>query len=185
MRVLGFDLSTVKSGFAVIGDGELIKKGVICPIDELKTVYETKKSAREAMRDEVVRFRYIVKRAAGIIKETNPDILVVEDSFMRNNASVLRLLARLSGGVLWAWYVLRQEIKEFHKPYLVMASQARAGIGCKGNAKKPEVIQFLRDKYGWIVEDDNEADAAVLALWGYEQQKKTKSRRKVQRRWKR
>jgi len=181
MKVLGFDISTVATGWAVVEDGELGKKGVICPVDELKHVYKTKKAAKEVMRDEVTRFRYIVKRAAGIIKETDPDVIVVEDSFMRDNASVLRLLARLSGGVLWAWYALGHD----RAPILVMASRARAGVGCKGNAKKPEVIQFVRDKYGVIIEDDNEADAFVLAMYGYERAPTSKScRKKTQRRWK-
>ena len=170
MRVLGFDLSTVATGWAVVNDGELGKKGTICPVDELKYLYKTKKAAKEIMRDEVVRFTYIVKRASEIIDRTKPDVLVVEDSFMRDNASVLRLLARLSGGVLGYW------VEHFcsTSAYLVMASRARAGIGCRGNAKKPEVIQFIRDKYGVIIEDDNEADAFVLAMYGYEKAPTTK-----------
>ncbi len=180
MKVLGFDLATTKTGWAVMEDGKLLKKGVICPVDELKQVHGTKKAAQEAMRDEVARFTYIVKRASGIIDKTNPDVLVVEDSFMKLNASVLRLLARLSGGVLGHW------VGHFggRPAYIVMASSARATVGCKGNSKKFQVIEFLRREHGLIIEDDNEADAIVLALYGYEQER-SKSKRKTKLRWKR
>lgn len=181
MKVLGFDISTVATGWAVVEDGKLTKKGVICPIDELKQVHGTKKAAKEAMRDEVARFAYIVKRASEVIDKTKPDVLVVEDSFMKLNASVLRLLARLSGGVLGHW------IGHYTGPaYIVMASSARAKIGCRGNSKKFEVIEFLRREHGLIIEDDNEADAVVLALYGTKRQSgNAKPRRKTKRRWKR
>ena len=179
MRVLGFDISTVATGWVVLDDGELEKKGTIKPVDELASLYKTKKAAKEAMRDEVARFAYIVKRASGVIDKVNPDVLVIEDCFMKLNASVLRLLARLSGGVLGHWV----GHFEGRPAYLVMASSARAKIGCKGNSKKPEVIQFIRDRYGVIIEDDNEADAFVLAQYGTAQTPKAK--RKTKRRWKR
>jgi len=179
MRILGFDISTVATGWAVIEDGKLIKKGTIRPIDELKHIHGTKKAAQEAMRDEVARFAYIVKRASEVIDRTKPDVLVVEDSFMKLNASVLRLLARLSGGVLGHW------IGHCTGPaYIVMASSARAKVGCKGNSKKFEVIEFLRREHGLIIEDDNEADAVVLALYGLKRQLgNVKARRKPRRRW--
>ena len=180
MKIIGFDISTVATGWAVLEDEKLIKKGVICPVDELKSVHGTKKAAKDAMRDEVARFTYIVKRASEIIDKTKPDVLVIEDSFMKLNASVLRLLARLSGGVLGHW------IGHCTGPaYIVMASSARANVGCKGNSKKFEVIEFLRREHGLIVEDDNEADAIVLAMYGFTRVGTVKSRREVQRRWKR
>lgn len=181
MRILGFDISTVATGWAIVEDGTLVKRGIICPVDELKQLYKTKKAAKEAMKDEVERFAYIVKRASEVIDRNNIDVLVVEDSFMKTNASVLRLLARLSGGVLGHW------IGHFEgKPaYIVMASRARAKVGCKGNAKKFEVIEFLRREHGLIIEDDNEADAVVLALYGYEQERSNvKAKRRTTRRWK-
>ena len=179
MKVLGFDISTVATGWAIVEDGTLTKRGTIRPVDELKGVYKTKKAAKEAMRDEVERFSYIVKRASEEIDRTKPDVLVVEDSFMKTNASVLRLLARLSGGVLGHW------IGHCTGPaYIVMASRARARVGCKGNAKKFEVIEFLRREYGLIIEDDNEADAVVLALYGTEQER-LKPKRQTRLRWKR
>lgn len=180
MKVLGFDISTVATGWAIVEDGTLTKRGTIRPVDELKHVYKTKKAAKEAMKDEVDRFAYIVKRASEVIDRNKADVLVVEDSFMKLNASVLRLLARLSGGVLGHW------IGHCDGPaYIVMASSARAKVGCKGNAKKFQVIEFLRREHGLIIEDDNEADAIVLALYGYEQERSNvKSRRKTQRRWK-
>jgi len=181
MRVLGFDTSTVSTGWAVVEDGKLTKKGVICPVDELKHIYKTKKAAKEVMKDEVKRFAYIVKRCSEVIDRTKPDVLVVEDCFMKLNASVLRLLARLSGGVLGHW------VEHYNGPaYLVMASSARARIGCKGNSKKFEVIEFLRREHGLIIEDDNEADAVVLALYGTKRQSgNVKARLKTRRRWKR
>lgn len=160
MRIAGFDISTVATGWAVVEDGTLIEAGVIRPIDELKAVYKTKQAAREAL-DESDIFRHITRRAGEIIERVKPDNIVVEDCFLKDNASTLRMLSRLSGGVLHQW-------TEHHsrKPHVVMASHARASLGCNGTAKKTDVMAFLKLRYGVDLADDNIADAFVLALYG-------------------
>lgn len=167
MKSLGLDTSTVATGWVLLNDGVLVDKGTIRPVDELaKAAKITKKEATSRLRDELKKFFHITSRIREIIDRTDPDVLVVEDSFMKTNASVLRLLARLSGGPLFYWY-LKHGLKR--KAFLVMASSARRVVGCKGNAKKPEVIQFLKSTYGVEISDDNEADAMVLALYGYKE----------------
>lgn len=192
MRVLGFDISTVATGWAIVEDGKYISSGVIRPIRDIaKARGVTQKSVKEEL-GELHKFLHIVNRASEVIKKESPDVVVVEDTFVKIfpgstikvNGNVQRLLARISGGVLYFW--LTQFDTSITRTYIVMASKARATIGCKGNAKKPEVIQFIRDKYGVTIDDDNEADAFVLAKYGTEQKMNApKMKRTTRRRWKR
>lgn len=190
MKVLGFDISTVATGWAIVDDGGVLThRGVIRPIKDLaKSEGKTQKSVREDLT-EITRFAYIVNRASILFDNFRPNLVVIEDTFVKMfpgqkiNGNVQRLLARISGGVLWEW--IEKYDGTAKNVIIVMASKARAGIGCKGTAKKPEVIQFIRDKYGLVIEDDNEADAFVLAMYGYGQQTIPKARRQTKRRWKR
>lgn len=190
MRVLGFDISTVATGWAIVDDGVLKHRGVIRPIKDLaKSEGKTQKAVREALT-EITRFAHIVNRASILFDNFRPNLVVIEDTFVKMfpgqkiNGNVQRLLARISGGVLWEW--IEKYDGTAKNVIIVMASKARAGIGCKGTAKKPEVIQFIRDEYGLIIEDDNEADAYVLAKYGtWVQSGSPKARRKTKRRWKR
>jgi|SRR3989338_4292631 len=165
MRVLGFDISTVATGWALLEDGKMEQSGVIRPVaDQAKEQGTTKKKIKEGL-DELAIFRYTTDKTSIIIERTEPDVMVVEDSFMKFNASVLRMLARLSGGVLQHW--LAKFDRDGKNTYIVMASKARATVGCKGNAKKREVIAFIKYRFGIDIADDNVADSFILARYGY------------------
>lgn len=164
MRVLGFDLSTQASGWALLEDGRMEQSGVIRPVSELAEAFKTTKKAAKESLDELETFRYITAKAGVLIERLEPDVMVVEDSFMKLNASVLRMLARLSGGVLYHW--LHKFDADGTKTHIVMASHARATVGCKGNARKPEVMAFIKFRYGIDITDDNIADAFILAMYG-------------------
>src|SRR3972149_6287128 len=138
MKVLGFDTSSTATGWCLLENGQMEQLGVIRPIDDqAKERGETKKKIKEGL-DELAIFRYITTKAAALIERLEPDVVVAEDSFFSKNASVLRILARLSGGILYFW--LSRFDKDGTRTHLVMASHARATVGCKGNAKKPEVM---------------------------------------------
>jgi Holliday junction resolvasome RuvABC endonuclease subunit len=164
MRVLGFDISTVATGWALLEDGRMAQSGVIRPVNELAEARKTTKKAAKESLDELETFRYITAKAGVLIEQIEPDVVVVEDCFMKLNASVLRILARLSGGVLYHW--IHKFDKDGTKTHTVMASKARATVGCKGNAKKPEVMAFIKYRYGIDITDDNIADAFILAMYG-------------------
>lgn len=186
MRVLAFDTSTVATGYALVEDGKTIQTGVIRPVDEYAAKMGITKTAAKEYMTERETFIYITDRCSALMDEIRPDYLVVEDAFMKMNASVLRLLARLSGGLLRHWVENNRAIAR--NVYVVMASSARARVGCKGNSKKPEVIAFVNQRWGLTIEDDNIADAIVLAQYGYAMasmgEKKPRARRK-ERGWKR
>ena len=161
MRVLGFDISSVATGWAVIEDGTLTVSGVIRPVDELKDRYGTKKATKAALRESDI-FLHVTRRASQIMEQVKPDNVVVEDCFLKRNASVLRILSRLSGGVLYRWLQLGSRT-----PYVVMASHARASLGCRGTSTKEQVMAFIKARYGIQISDDNVADAFILAMYGY------------------
>lgn len=183
MRILGFDISTVATGWCLLEDGKLESSGVIRPVNELAEKFNTTKKAAKESLDELETFRYTTARTEDIINKTEPDVVVIEDAFLKFNASVLRLLARLSGGVLHYW--VSKFDKDGTKTYIVMASKARATVGCKGNGTKADVKFFIYSKYGIRIADDNEADAFILALYGYRTatgQTKAPSKSKARRR---
>lgn len=161
MRVLGFDISSIATGWAVIEDGTLTASGVIRPVDELKARYGTKTAARAALQESDI-FLHITRRASEVMEQVKPDNVVVEDCFLKRNASVLRILSRLSGGVLYRWLQLGSRT-----PHVVMASHARAALGCRGTATKEQVMAFIKTRYGIQIGDDNVADAFILAMYGY------------------
>lgn len=188
MRVLGFDLSSVATGYAIIDDGKYVSSGVIRPIKDIALASSLTQKAVKDDLTELTRFFYIVNRTKEIIESAKPDVVVVEDTFIKIfpgakiNGNVQRLLARISGGVLYVW--LSEFDPACKKTHIVMASQARARVGCKGTAKKPEVIEFIKQKYDLIIPDDNEADAFILAQYGFVAgiPQKSRSQRKTSRR---
>ena len=86
-------------------------------------------------------------------------VAIIEDSFLKLNPYVFKFLSRLSG-VFFVKNTFCNSIK------YIQAGSARKRINLKGNSKKEEVKEFLAQHlYTWI-DDDNQADAIVLAING-------------------
>lgn len=163
MRILGVDISSVATGWCVLEDGEMQTGGVIRPVEGLQEFYGTKAATKKNL-DQVDKAVYIALQVAAIVGRYRIDQLVVEDCFLKANVRTLQLLARLSGAVLYAWFGHMDN----RKPLIVSAAHARASLGCKGNAEKPEVIRFIRDKYGLVISKHDMADAFMLARYYHE-----------------
>lgn len=147
MRVLGLDISTVATGWAIIEDGKLLKYGVICPDDELNDCEKN---------------YYITQSVATVLKLYKPNDLAIEDTFMGKNVVTLKKLSRIAGQIMYLWYhATRME------PIFYMASTARTSIpGLKGTAEKSEVTDAVNTffKLRKKIEDHNIADAVVTAF---------------------
>jgi len=90
------------------------------------------------------------------------DEIIIEDCFFGINVVTLKLLARLEGIA----YCVAQEKGCKKQPRLINASSARKIIGAKGNAKKPEVAQWIEDTLNIKLKDNDAADAIILAFNG-------------------
>jgi Holliday junction resolvasome RuvABC endonuclease subunit len=162
MRVLGVDISSVSTGWCILDDGKIFASGVINPVERLKEKYGTKAKTKASI-DQFDVMRVIAGDLSVVISRSDVDLMVVEDVFLKNNYRTVQLLARLSGAVLWDWLARKEA-----KPILIYASSARSRLGCKGNVKKPEVRAFINYKYKIDIDQDDIADAFVLAMYGYE-----------------
>jgi len=189
MRTLGLDISTVATGWVVLDDGKLKAKGIINPVNDLKAdgVFKTKKEASEYLKSELRKFRYISGRIATVIAEFDPDVVTVERAYLGSttrkkklpngqwttekgtwNPNALQIMTLLAGGALYFWMFAKALPGSGKRTYFVGASTARAAVGCKGNAKKADVIKFVNETFDMDITDDNEADAFVLAYYGYQ-----------------
>ena len=169
MLVLGLDISTAATGWATVQNGDFKDFGTIIPPNELveKGLFKTKKAAKESLKGILPTFRYVAGRCVQVIQAVDPDHLVIEDIYLGPNVKVLSMLSRLSGGPLFYWMYSKAKPGLGKRTFLISACSARAYLGCKGNAKKSQVLDFINNGYGLDLIDDNQGDAAVLAMYGY------------------
>lgn len=95
MRVLSFDQASVKSGFAVYDNGNLVDHGVI--------VVKEKDAALKLN----MMFAEITKK----IEEISPDLVVIEGVALQSNAYSLIMLAQLQGMIIGYCYKKNVEHK--------------------------------------------------------------------------
>jgi Holliday junction resolvasome RuvABC endonuclease subunit len=86
--------------------------------------------------------------------------VIVEDTFYRFNPAMFRLISRI-GAIAYTLAYL-----DGCSPRYMLATTARKNLGIKGNCKKEEVSQYLKDKFGLNIKDNDIGDAIVLALCG-------------------
>lgn len=114
--------------------------------------------------DMYFKFDKFIEEMSFLIKKD--DIVVIEDSFMQNNAWVLKMLAKMEG---IAYTVAR--LNKAKSIQFIMASSSRKTIGIKGNCKKADVANWLSNNLKVNLEDEDAADAIVLGLVGVLQNK--------------
>ena len=152
MKVLGLDISSVASGWAVKGDGGLEGWGSWVP-------------QKGAQLHEKV--GWVAEQFTILVKATQPDLIVIEDTYFSKNPETLKKLCYFIGGILGRGNGV--------EPILVKASKARKAFGVKGKGKgqgradrkwiKEEVKKTIKWKLGIDVEDDNIADAIILSYY--------------------
>lgn len=147
MKILAFDQATVKTGCAVFARGRLSSHGLI---DLKRTQNAKERTAR--MADEICRR----------IETEKPDAVVIEDTAMQTNVSVLRTLAQLQGMILG--FCFAQGIPcHVRKP-----SEWRKILGFRqGRVKSAELKKqaqaLVKTTYQILVTED-EADAICIGL---------------------
>lgn len=150
MKVLAFDQSTKKTGYALFNGSDLTRWGVI---DYHK---ETDSDARMKLMCEKIR---------EIVQKTKPDVVLIEDiSLRKNNVKTLLSLARLQGAILEVCYIYNSEL------FIYAPTSWRKIIGLTQSNKagarqdlKEQAIAFVYDKYKIRVGDDC-AEAITIGL---------------------
>lgn len=144
-KMVTFDASTKKTGVGIFVNGILTNHTLIdC----------------SQIEDREKRMRQMAKNIIDILNENNPDMVVIEDSWSAANVDITKLLTRIMG-VTFGWCVFND--KDW---YSLLPSQWRKLCNIdqglkKRNELKQASIQYVYDRYGIIVGDD-EADACAI-----------------------
>ena len=150
MKVISFDQSTRVSGWSLFQDGEYICSGVI---DMNKSNLETSERSFEMAR-----------KLWKILKEYNPDCLVIEDTQQQNNVKTVITLARLQGMIIG--YAEAHKIKV----HILLPSAWRKALNYVQGPKvkrvelKQQSADYVKKHFGFdLIEDENEAVCINIA----------------------
>lgn len=149
-KILGLDISSVRTGYCVFNNGKLIKSS--CGV-----ILSGKGSYGK-------RLQIFADEIKALIKKHNPDYIAVENIFKGRNILTFKSLAMFRGAAFLTIY--RTHGKD---PIDIMAVKAREIV--KTGKSKKEAFDFVVKKYKLsklVYEDDNDiSDAIVLALAGH------------------
>ena len=144
MTVLGFDQSTTKSGYCVFVDNQYSSSGVF----NLSHIRDDSNKRLMTMSSAICK----------CIDDVQPDKVVIEDIFDKNNVAVLVLLARLQGMIMFHCFKKGIAID-------VLAPKTwRKIVGIKKkdrNGAKEEAVQLVNELYG-IPASNDEAEAICI-----------------------
>ena len=160
--VLGFDVSSSSTGWAVIKSGRFYKRkgkdyGIISFSKKL-----SHSNRLSLLRVECTR----------IIEKVKPDIVIIEDVFVGRNPKTTILLSRYSGVVIESVYsTLKKD------PIIFTVKEIRKIIGSQDS--KEESFKFIKKKFklssNWQFKSHNDIiDGLAAALSGYIRFKESK-----------
>ena len=149
IRVLGLDTAS-RTGWALL---KVTKTHVT-----IETGYVMSRHTGEEKYDD------LLELFLNLLLTNDIDCVIIEDTYlgfgMRRNPNAFKVISRI-GMIAYAISYYCSMSNKF-----IMATQARAAVGLKGNAKKEEIIKYLNMYLGLKLDDHDIADAVVLALNG-------------------
>ena len=159
MNILSLDLSTKSSGWAYFKDGELKDHGCITSssTDLIKRIYKMTEGIAEILN------KYSIDKI--IAEEVRP-----EGGYGVGNTKTHRALMWLQAATA---FLIHDKYSNIEIEYIYPSSwRATLGIkngrGIKRTTLKEQDIQFVKDKYNIVVNDD-EADAICIGLSQYQE----------------
>jgi Holliday junction resolvasome RuvABC endonuclease subunit len=154
LKLLALDQSTKVTGYSVWSGAELMKCGIV--------------SAPSCEKNPVERMKYMYDGVKRLIKEHEPNYIVIEQTQFQNSYKVYSLLSQLQG-VLFSLFFETDIGFTVIEP---TAWKSCFGIVGKGRAaQKASTIQRVRDLYG-IDATEDAADAIGIGAWGIKNIKK-------------
>lgn len=149
MKILGLDVSSLSTGFALMKDGYL----------DVNSIGTIQPNPKYLVGQKLVFFEKELKK---LIKKYSPDEIVVENIFKGPNVNTLKLLSMWRGIVFKvSWEKLKKD------PISIMPTEARKLVGVPGSSKE-EAFAFVVKKYNFtnfVFKNDNDrTDAIILAL---------------------
>jgi crossover junction endodeoxyribonuclease RuvC len=150
---MGIDAASYKTGYFILDINNLKYK--IGTIEAKGTdLYE--------------RLRQINQKAKVIINKYNPDIVIIESTYLdewrknkkgkkRGNVNTLKILEKVHGSIIAA-------TPELTDIFYVTPNEHKEALTGMGNAQKQSTIWSIQKKLGIGIISDDEADAAALVL---------------------
>lgn len=157
-RMLSFDYSTKKTGYAVYDSEELKEYGLI-----------DKSNEKEIDK----RFRNMALAVLEVLDKYSPKLVCIEETAVERNVQVQRHLTRLQG-VMYAWCLVNKRGFQTIRP-----SQWRSLVGINTkNKKRQELKQLAIDvvinDYGINPETDDVAEAILIGQAAINYEKRSK-----------
>lgn len=160
--ILGLDLSSVNSGYSVLGlrpsDGEDLISQYNAIIGSFQTelisygnIVPNKKFNHAA------KLQFIYENVKGLIERFDIKVVVMEDQHFRANVDTLKLLARIGGVAMLAAQQSGCQI------YLYPAPTIKKSFTGDGKAHKEDMIKTAVEKFNVENIDDNVADSIGVA----------------------
>ncbi len=151
MRVLGLDISSVATGWAVVDEGKPIVKGVINLDPKLSPGAKT---------------WYLRHQVETLIVLYKPNELAVEDVFLKINYATTKVLSRLAGTIQELWYSVSGKDVLF---YYAVTARSQADLGIKPASPKEQIMEATNKKFKFrpAIVDNNVSDAVLIAYCGW------------------
>ncbi len=150
-KMLSLDTATVKSGWAIWLNGTLTNHGVINV---------------SGVKDHTASLDEMVRQLIRLLKDTDPDIVVVEMTVVPTNTGTQRLLSEIVG-VVRGWCGSQDPIRDFYRlrpsewRRLIRDPNDRVPKSKKDGLKEWD-IKKAKEIFGFDPVDDNEADAVLI-----------------------
>jgi len=152
MIILGLDVSSSSTGWAVVKNGRFYKR------EDVDYGF-IKGKLKVGPAEKLSSFK---DRLRSLINDIEPDYIVVEDVFYGRSAKTFKVLSRYSGVTLdTCWDILNSE------PIIVLPTAVRSVWGAQN---KKEIFDIIVKKYelDWTFKKYNDiTDAIALAIYGH------------------
>lgn len=147
MKILSFDQSTVKTGYAVFDGADLIAHGVI-DLHKDKDAWEREQLMRIRIKD--------------LIKQNRPKVVVLEGVSAKSNPQTVIMLGRLQGHIMSAAWDKNADVK------IYLPTEWRKIDGIKQGPRtrkelKEQSIALVANAYGLDLPED-EAEAIAIGI---------------------
>ena len=163
VKVLGLDVSSACTGFAVVSDGYL-------DFNSLGTIQPPTKLL---MGQKLVYFEKAIKK---LLKKHRPDICVIEGCFKGPNAKTFQVLSMFRGV---SFKVIQEVLHQ--DPISIFPTEARKAVGVDG-VKKEDAFKWVVERFGFtdftLNKHNDICDSIVLALSYFAPPKPAKKRKR-------
>lgn len=152
MITIAIDASSKSTGIAVFKDKELIYKNCIT----------------SSNKDTYARIKYMVAEIEKVYKKYGADNIIIEDVIpedVRHNQSVYKVLIYLQAAIVLMFHEYKKEVEFYTSSEWRAKCGIHTGRGIKRESLKAADINFVKEKYNMLVNDDV-ADAICIG-WAY------------------